>query len=251
MRIDSAAAPTPVAPKAGASNLFKRLAPAAIILLALAAFFAFHLDRFFTIETLRENREFLRAQVEANFPAAVGVFILAYAASTAISFPGASALTIFGGFLFGPFAGTGAVIVAATAGALAVYAAARTSFGEKLRGRAGGFLARMEAGLKENELSYMFLLRLVPIFPFWAVNIASGLLNVRLRNFLIGTFFGMIPGTFVYVSIGHGLGSVFDAGGQISLTGVLLRPETLIPILGLAALAAAPIILKRFKRASK
>lgn len=251
MRNDSAAGPTPVAPKGGALNLFKRLAPAAIILLALAAFFALDFDRFFTIETLRENREVLLDRVEANFLAAIGVFILAYAASTAISFPGASALTIFGGFLFGPLAGTGAVIVAATAGALAVYAAARTSFGEKLRGRTGGFLARMEAGFKENELSYMFLLRLVPVFPFWAVNIASGLLNVRPRNFLIGTFFGMIPGTFVYVSIGHGLGSVFDAGGEVSLSGVLFRPETIVPILGLAALAAAPIILKRFKRSAK
>ncbi len=235
-------------PKAVSSGIASRLLPAAIIVVALAAFFALGLDRFFTIEALRENREFLRAQVEANYFGAIIVFVVAYAAATAISVPGASALTIFGGFLFGPWAGTGAVIVAATTGAFVVYSVARTSFGDRLRGRAGGFLARVEAGFKENELSYMFLLRLVPVFPFWAINIAAGLLNVRPRNFLIGTFFGMIPGTFVYVSIGHGLGSVFDAGQDISLQGVLLRPETLVPILGLAALAAAPIILKRIKR---
>lgn len=247
---DSPANEDPARPQRSDSGrgALKRLLPVAVILLALAAFFALDLDRFFTIETLRENREFLRAHVEANYAAAIIAFILAYTAATAISVPGASALTIFGGFLFGLWAGTGAVIIAATTGAFVVYSVARTSFGDRLRGRASGFLARMEAGFKENELSYMFLLRLVPIFPFWAINVAAGLLNVRPRNFLIGTLFGMIPGTFVYVSIGHGLGSVFDAGQDISLSGVLFRPETLIPILGLAALAAAPIILKRVKR---
>ena len=235
-------------PKTATSGIAGRFLPIAIIILALAGFFAFDLDRFFTIEALRENREFLRAQVEANFAAAIVIFVLAYAAATAISFPGASALTIFGGFLFGLWAGTAAVIVAATTGAFVIYLVARTSLGDQLRRRASGFLARMEAGFRENELSYMFLLRLVPIFPFWAINIAAGILNVRPRNFLIGTLFGMIPGTFVYVSIGHGLGSVFDAGREITLKGVLFRLETLVPILGLSVLAAAPIILKRFRR---
>lgn len=229
----------------------KRWLPAFLIVAALAAFFALDLDRFFTIEALRQNRELLRAQVEANFALAAIAFVLVYAAATAISFPGAAALTIFGGFLFGPLTGTSAVIVAATAGAFVVYTVARTSFGAALRRRASGFLARMEAGFKENELSYMFLLRLVPIFPFWAINIAAGILGVRARNFLIGTFFGMIPGTFVYVSIGHGLGSVFDSGRDVTLSGVLFRPETLVPILGLATLAAAPIVFKKLRRRTK
>lgn len=247
-KMEAAHEPGKQEPKAESSGIAGRLLPAAIIVVALSGFFALDLDRFFTIEALRQNREFLRAQVEANFAAAIVAFVLAYAAATAISFPGASALTIFGGFLFGLWAGTGAVIIAATTGAFIIYAVARTSLGDPLRRRASGFLARMEAGFKEDELSYMFLLRLVPIFPFWAINIAAGILNVRPRNFLIGTLFGMIPGTFVYVSIGHGLGSVFDAGREITLEGVLLRPETLILILGLAALAAAPILLKRFRR---
>jgi uncharacterized membrane protein YdjX (TVP38/TMEM64 family) len=225
----------------------ERLAPAAVILVALLAFFAFDIDRLFTIEALRENRAFLLEQVESNFPLAVAAFVGAYALATAISFPGASALTIFGGFLFGLWTGTTAVVAAATTGALVIYAVARTSVGAQLRGRAGGFLARMETGFRENELSYMLLLRLVPIFPFWAINIVSGILNVRPRNFIIGTLFGIIPGTIVYVSIGHGLGSVFDEGGEITLRGALFRPETLLPMVGLAALAAAPIIWKRIK----
>ena len=229
-------------------GLIGRLAPLAIIAGALGLFFALGLHQYFSLDTLRENRVALNNWV-ANEPLlAVGVFMLAYAAAVAISFPGASILTIFGGFLFGLWPGVPAIVVSATLGATVIFLASKTALGDLLQKRTGGFVKRMEAGFREDELSYMFLLRIVPVFPFWGVNIAAGLLGVKLKNFFIGTLFGIIPGSFVYASIGNAAGAAFDAGEDVSLTGILTQPATLLPIIGLAALAALPIILKRFNK---
>jgi len=222
--------------------------PFAALVLALGIILALDLDRFFAIEALRENRTILLQWLRSNYYLTLALFILAYAGAAAISIPGASMLTILGGFLFGLWAGTAAVIIAATAGAFIVYLAARSSLGSFLHSRASGLLGRMKAGFQDNELSYMFLLRLIPVFPFWAVNIAAGLFAVKPRTFLIATFFGMIPGSFVYVSVGNGIGAVFDAGGDVTLSGLFLRPEILLPLLGLSVLAAAPIAFKSLRR---
>ncbi len=225
-----------------------RLAPVLAIAAALAGFFALGLDQYFTIETLRDNREALNARVAANPLLAMGLFLAVYAGAVAISFPGASILTIFGGFLFGLWPGVPLIVVAATLGALIIFFVAKSALGDLFTKRAAGFAARMEEGFREDELSYMFLLRLVPAFPFWGVNIAAGLLDVRVRNYLIGTFFGIIPGSFVYASIGAAAGSAFDAGEDVTLSGILFRPETLLPIAGLAVLAVIPIVLRRFSK---
>lgn len=229
-------------------SLLARIAPALIIAAALAGFFALGLHRYFSLDALRDNRDALRGWVEAAPLRAMAIFLVAYAAAVAISFPGASILTIFGGFLFGLWPGTPLIVVAATLGATIIFIAAKTALGDALSKKASGFAARMEKGFRDGELSYMFVLRLAPVFPFWGVNIAAGLLGVSLRNFLIGTFFGIIPGSFVYASIGAAAGAAFDAGEDISLAGVLLKPETLTPIIGLIVLALIPVFLKR-KRA--
>lgn len=226
----------------------RRLLPLLAVALALAGFFAFGLQRYFTLEALRENRDALRAWVDARPALAMGVFVLAYAGAVAISFPGASILTVFGGFLFGLWPGTPLVVIAATLGASAIFVAAKTALADFLRRRARGFLKTMEEGFRENELSYLLFLRLAPIFPFWAVNIGAGLLGVRLRNFMIGTFFGIIPGSFVYASIGNAAASAFDAGEDVSLQGVLAKPEVLLAFLGLALLALIPVAVKRMRR---
>jgi len=228
-----------------AKSLLHRLLPLVIIGAALIAFFALGLHRYFTLDALRDNREALQRWVAADPLRAMAIFLAVYAAAVAISFPGASILTIFGGYLFGLWVGTPLIVIAATIGATLIFFAAKTALGDLLSKRAGGFAKRMEEGFRKGELSYMFILRLAPIFPFWAVNIAAGLMGVSLRNFLIGTFFGIIPGSFVYASIGAAAGAAFDAGEDISLTGVLLKPETLTPIVGLIVLALIPILLKR------
>ena len=228
-----------------AKSLLHGLLPLVIIGAALIAFFALGLHRYFTLDALRDNREALQRWVAADPLRAMAIFLAVYAAAVAISFPGASILTIFGGYLFGLWVSTPLIVIAATIGATLIFFAAKTALGDLLSKRAGGFAKRMEEGFRKGELSYMFILRLAPIFPFWAVNIAAGLMGVSLRNFLIGTFFGIIPGSFVYASIGAAAGAAFDAGEDISLTGVLLKPETLTPIVGLIVLALMPILLKR------
>ena len=233
-----------------AKPLTARLFPLLIVAVALGGFFALGLHRYFTLDTLRENRDALQAWVDASPLIAMGIFVAIYAGAVAISFPGASILTIFGGFLFGLFPGVLLIIVAATLGATAIFLAAKTALGDLLSDRAGGFVKRMEAGFRENELSYMFLLRLVPVFPFWAINIAAGLIGVSTRSFVLGTFFGIIPGSFVYTSIGNAAGAAFDAGEDVSLSGILFQPTTLLPIIGLALLALLPIILRRFNKAA-
>lgn len=232
---------------AAAPPLLKRLLPLIVIAIALAVFFATGLNRYFTVETLRDNRDALKEWVAASPLLAMGAFAAVYAAAVAISFPGASVLTIFGGFLFGLFPGAPLIVIAATLGATIIFLASRSAGGGSLPARAGSFAKKMEAGFRDGELSYMFILRLAPVFPFWAVNIGAGLLGVSLRNFVIGTFFGIIPGTFVYASIGAAADAAFDAGEDVSLTGVLTQPETLLPIVGLIILAFIPVVLRRLK----
>lgn len=230
------------------SPVLKRLLPILVIAAALAAFFALGLNRYFSLDVLRENREALQGWVDSNPLRAMAIFVAVYAAAVAISFPGASILTIFGGFLFGLWPGTPLIVFAATVGATVIFLAAKTALGDFLSKKAGGLAKRMEQGFREGELSYMFILRLAPIFPFWAVNIAAGLLGVSLRNFLIGTGLGIIPGSFVYAGIGATADATFEAGNNVTLSGVLFKPVTLVSIIGLIILALIPVFLKRTKR---
>jgi len=226
----------------------KRLLPLGIIAIALGAFFALGGPDYINMESLRENRDVLAGFVESNFVIAILGFIAIYAVLTAISFPGAWVLTLVGGFLFGTVTGTLAVVIAATLGATALFLAARYAFGDILRSKAdGGAIKKFEKGLKEDELSYMFILRLVPIFPFFLVNIAPAFFDVKLRNYLIATFFGIIPGSFVYASVGNGIGAVFDSGEDANLSGLMFQPSVILPIIGLILLAMIPVVYKRIK----
>ncbi len=239
---------TAKADEAARRPLLMRAAPLIAVALALGLFFAFDLDRHFTLDALRANHAALKDWAGASPVLALGVFILIYAGAVAISFPGASILTVFGGFLFGLLPGVPAIVFAATLGATIIFLASKTALGDLLKKNAGGFVGKMEKGFREDELNYMFILRLIPVFPFWAINIAAGILGVSTRNFLIGTFFGIIPGSFVYASIGNAASAALAAGQDVTLQGILFKPETLAPIAGLALLALLPVVIKRFSR---
>jgi len=229
-------------------SLWKRIAPVAVVIAGLAAFFLLGLDKYFSLDALRENREALRNWVDASPWMALGIFMLVYASAVAISFPGASILTVFGGFLFGLWPGVPAIVIAATLGGTVIFLASKTALSGMLGKRVGGFTDKMEKGFREHELNYMLLLRLVPVFPFWAVNIGAGVVGVSLRTFAIGTLVGIIPGSFVYASIGNAADTAFNAGEDITLSGILFQPETLLPIVGLAVLSLLPIVLKRYSK---
>jgi len=165
----------------------------------------------------------------------------------AFSVPGALIATLTGGFLFGTLSGGLYTIVGATIGATIVFLAARTALGDLLRAKAGPGIRKMEEGFAKNAFSYLLVLRLVPLFPFFLVNLAPAFLGVRLRTYVVATFFGVIPGTFVFASVGNGLGAVFDSGEDPNL-GIIFQPEVLLPILGLAALSLVPVAYQYFSR---
>lgn len=227
-------------------NGLMRFLPIGVIIVALGLFFGLGLNEYFTLDSLRENKDALQEWVAGSFLIALFIFMMVYAGAVAISFPGASFLTIMGGFLFGLAPGTLAVVIGATLGATVIYFVSKTALGDTLTQKAGGFVKKMEEGLRENELAYMFVMRLIPGFPFWVVNLVPGALGVKFRNFLISTFFGIMPGTFVYVSIGNGIGAALDSGEDIQLSGLFLKPEILLPVVGLIILSLIPILYKKF-----
>ena len=227
----------------------KRFIPLAFVAAALSLFFVLGGPDYINLESLRNNREFLAAFVADNFWLTFFGFMALYALLVAISVPGASFLTIFGGFLFGTGVGAAAVVTGATIGAVGIFLAARYAIGDALTKKAGPYMQKFEAGLKENELSYLFILRLVPIFPFFIVNIVPSLFDVKLRNYALATFFGIIPGSLVYASIGDGIGAVFESGGDVQLSGLMMQPRILMPIIGLIVLALIPVIYKKVRRA--
>lgn len=224
----------------------KRLWPLVLLAGGLALFFALGLQRYATLEALRDNREALARWVEAQGALAMLVYVLLYALMVAFSVPGALIATLAGGFLFGTLLGGTLTVVAATLGATLLFIAAKSALGDLLRARAGGAVARMEEGFRENAFSYLLVLRLVPVFPFFLVNLAPAFLGVGLSTFVAATFLGIIPGTFVFASLGAGLGAVFDAGRTPDL-GLIFEPRVIGPILALAALALVPVFYRRLK----
>lgn len=223
-----------------------RLLPLLLIVAGLVAFFAEGLDRYLSFEQLAMHRQALGDWVADYGILSALIVGAAYAVMVACSVPGGALATIVVGFLFGLWVGTVTVVIGATAGAVALFLAVRFGLGDALRARAGPAVKKMERGFQENAFNYLLVLRLVPLFPFFVVNIVPAFLGVRLRTYFLATFFGIIPGTFVYTSVGNGLGAVLDAGGTPDL-GMIFNWEILLPIIGLALLALIPVIYKKVK----
>ncbi len=233
------------ATKGGRAHSAARLLPLLVLLAGLGLFFAFGLQDQLSCAALRDNRAWLGDWVASHRLLAIVGFMALYVAAVALSVPGAAVLTIAAGFLFGTPAATALVVAAATAGATILFLAARTAFRDLLQPRVGPWLAKLQRGFAENELNYLLFLRLVPLFPFFVVNLVPAFLGVRLRSFVIATFFGIIPASFVFASVGAGLGSLFDAGRDCSLDDVL-TPQIILALVGLALLALLPVAYKRF-----
>jgi uncharacterized membrane protein YdjX (TVP38/TMEM64 family) len=224
-----------------------RLLPLLALAALIVAVFASGLDRYLSFDALSSHYEALQAWAEARPIAAPVVFGIVYAAAVAASVPGATILTLAGGLLFGLWLGVVVVATAATLGASIVFLVAKTALGEPLRRRIDGRMARMEQGFRDDALSYLLVLRLIPLFPFWLVNLVPAFLGVPLRTYALATLLGILPGTAVYVSVGNGIGTVLEQGGRPDL-GVIFRPEILGPLIGLALLALLPVAYKRWRR---
>ncbi len=234
-------------PKGADPLSYRRLMPLVVLVIGLITAFYFDLHQFLSFETLQENRTAILEWRQANNGVSIIAYVVAYAVATAISLPGAIWLTLAGGFMFGTLEGGVLVIFGATIGATIIFLAARFAFADFFHAKYSGTIQKMEAGFRDNALCYMLVLRLVPLFPFWLVNLVPAFLGVPTRTFVITTFVGIMPGTFVYASLGNGLGHIIDQGGMPDLA-MIWAPEILLPLLGLAFLALVPVIYKKIKK---
>lgn len=219
------------------------------VMLAVALIGVFTMGDYLSYEALRDNRADLLAFRDANYGVTVAVFIAAYVALAAFSLPGATAITLTGGFLFATFPGTLFNITGATIGATLIFLAARWGLGARLGARleaSHGKVKAIKDGIDENQWEMLFLIRLVPAVPFFVANLLPAFLEVPLHRFVVSTFLGIIPGAVVFTSIGAGLGEVF-ARGETPDLGVIFEPHILVPILGLCGLAILPVIVKALR----
>ena len=225
-------------------GLMRHLPLLAIVTVAAIGFFT--LRDYLSFQTLADNREALIAYRDANYILTALVFMAVYVLMVAFSLPGATIATLTGGFLFGTVFGAAFTVTAATIGASLIFLAARHGFGEQLGARleaSKGMVKKIKDGIDENQWSMLFVIRLVPVVPFFVANLIPAFMQVPLHRYVISTFLGIMPGSIVYNSVGAGLGEVF-AAGETPNFGIIFEPHVLFPILGLAALSLLPIAVK-------
>lgn len=224
----------------------KRLLPLVILLAAIAAAYALGLHRYLTLDALRDNRATLSAYVQQHYLIAALAYMALYTVVVALSLPAGAVLTLAGGLLFGIPWGIVFTVIGATTGATALFLIARSAFGDALKERAGPFLAKMADGFQKDQFNYLLFLRLVPAFPFWAVNLAPALLGMRLAPYVLATALGIIPGTTIFSLFGAGLGDIFDRGAEVSLKSVL-NPTLVAALIGMGLLSLMPILIRRWQ----
>ncbi|MFT5170805.1 MAG: putative membrane protein YdjX (TVP38/TMEM64 family) [Candidatus Marinamargulisbacteria bacterium] len=212
-----------------------------LILALVGLIHYFGLHSYLTLAQLKLQQDSLQVIYGNNKILFIAAYMAIYIISTGLSIPGATILTLAGGALFGSFLGTGIIVLSATLGASLAFLAARFLFRESLESRYASNLKKFNTGVEENAWNYLLFLRLIPLFPFFLINIVLGLTRIDLRVFFIGSFFGMLPGTFVYANAGYHL-------SKISSVKDITSPELLGAFLLLGVFALVPIVYKKVKK---
>ena len=217
-----------------------RIALAVLFVGALVAFFALGGHRYLSLATIKQHRDALVAFADAHFAAALAIAFVVYVAQVAFSLPGSLLLSLTAGFVFGRWVGTALVVVAATVGATLLFLAARYLFADAARRRMGALGEKINAGFTANAFSYLLFLRLVPVFPFFLVNLAPAFTSIPLRTFVLATAIGIIPGTLVFTNLGQALAGIDSLEGLVS-------PELLAGLGLLALLALVPVVVQKVR----
>ena len=225
----------------------KRFGPLILVALAVAVVLASGLADHLSLVELKARRDQLQGFVALHPALSFGLYILIYIAVVSLSLPGALVMTLSGGFLFGPWLGAAAASSGASLGAAVIFLVCRSAVGDSLRGKAGSTIAKIEEGVRRDAFSYILTLRLIPVMPFWLVNLAAGFVDIPLRTFLAATVLGILPGSLVYSGLGAGLGEVFASGQEPNLR-VIFEPHVLLPLVGLGLLSLLPVVLRRFRK---
>lgn len=226
-----------------------RFLPLILIIVAVALIYAFDLDRYLSLAGLQRHQHELRSYADGSPVIAVLLFVTAYTVLAGAGVPVALLLTLAGGLLFGPWLGGAAATVGATSGAILTFLAMRSAVGpwlQRYAERRGGRLKRLMTGFHRSAFAYLLSVRLTPIAPYFLVNLAASLAGPPLRAYVPATLIGVIPSSFIYASIGSGLGEVFDTGRQTTFAS-LLKPEFLWPLVGLTALALLPALVAAYR----
>lgn len=230
-------------------NRYARYLPLVMLGLVVIGVLVSGVGRYLNLEALQQNEAALRRFIESNLLAALAIFIATYALATAVSLPGAVILTLAGGFLFGTWVGGAATVAGATFGAIVVFYAVKTSLGAALRAKAessGGRLKSIIDGVHKGAFGYILTLRLIPLVPFWLVNVAAALADAPARAYALATLVGIMPATFIYSGIGAGIGAILQRGGSPDL-GIMLRLEVFGPLLALALLSLGTTLFQRLR----
>jgi len=205
----------------------------------IGVFFYFGLQQYLTLESLKGHRNQLLAYTEAHYTAVALLFVCLYCIQTALSLPGATILTLGAGLLFGSVLGAFFVNIAATSGATLAFFAARYLLHDWVEQKFGHRLGPLQRGFSKNAFNYLLILRLVPLFPFFLVNMVSGLTRIRLTTYVFATAIGILPASFVYTNAGRQLGMI-DSLSEIA------SPRVLGAFALLALLALLPIAYRKF-----
>lgn len=240
-------APHEHAARASKARLWRslRALPLVMLCLGFVLFFATDLHQTFSFDLLARHHDAYKLWVAQHPLRALVNYIGVYIVIVAFSLPLATLMTIAGGFLFGRWLGAFVAVIGATVGATVLFAAARSALADVLRRHAHGAIARMEEGFRKDAFNYLLVLRLIPVFPFFLVNIVPALLAVPLRTYIAATALGIIPATLVYTFAGAGLETVIEAGREPDFA-LICEPRILLPLIGLALLALAPALYRRF-----
>lgn len=209
-----------------------------LVATGIGAFFYFDLHQYLTLESLKRNRDQLLAYTQQHYTTAVLVYVCLYCLQTALSLPGATILTLGGGLLFGSVLGALFVNIAATSGATLAFLTARYLLHDWVERKFGHRLEPLQRGFSKNAFNYLLTLRLIPLFPFFLVNMVSGLTRMRLTTYVLATAIGILPGSVIYANAGRQL-------GMINSLSEIASPQVLGAFALLALLALLPIVYRR------
>jgi len=237
-------------PRLSAGKLAVRFGPLVLVAALAIAAYASGLLHHLTLAELGVRRAPLEAYVALEPLLSAAIYVLIFAIGVTLSLPIALVLTMAGGFLFGPAEGGVLAAVSSTIGGVVIFLISRTAAGDLLRRFAGPRVQKMQLGVQKDSLSLILTLRLIPMMPFWVINVGAAVMGMPLRTFLTGTALGVVPSSFIYASLGSGLGRLFDSGTEPSLD-MLRRPEVLAPLVALVLLAAGSLAWRKVRPRSE
>jgi uncharacterized membrane protein YdjX (TVP38/TMEM64 family) len=198
------------------NSTYKKIIILGVLLLIVGLFFYFDLGRFLSLDYLKQSQARFQQLYEQHRFAVLGAYMLIYVIVTALSLPGAAVMTLAGGGLFGLVAGTVAVSFASTIGATCACLASRFFLRDWVQNKFGAKLKTINEGIEQEGAFYLFSLRLIPVFPFFIINLLMGLTTMPVRTYFWVSQLGMLPATIVYVNAGNELAKIDSLGGILS-----------------------------------